>query len=308
MLGGVRLRTALLVALPAVAAIAACGQSDDLTLESHTDVAGFTVTVEELGAEPRQELRLTAAPGTTQQVTMRQDVETDVDVGGVSESSRSPTTEFDITYTVSESDQDRIVVDGRYGDTRVLETPGADPLAVEAVRDSLTAFDGASFTTAFTDRGSVISIEYSGISLPGEFGAFLDQMLDSLADSAESLSMPFPVDAIGVGGVWRIESSAVLAGLPMELTSRIELLELTADRAVGAIDMDMSFVEGPTDILGTTVDIIGGDFTGNGSIEWDLAGGVTPYLETTMLGTSILEAQGQRITQDLRQHILVTPR
>ena len=157
-----------------------------------------------------------------------------------------------------------------------------------------------------------MSIEFDGLDLDGSFddafGAMLDQMVDSLTEGAESLSMPFPVEAVGVGARWRVESSSELGGLPFEQTSTIEITELDADRLIGTIDQELRFVEGEADVFGLTVNVIGGQFTGGGSIEWDLTGAVLPYLDITTAGTAILEAQGDRLTQDQRTHIVTSPR
>ncbi len=307
-----RISRFLITLAAAAVTVAACSSSDELTLEPVTDEAGFTVTVEELGAEPRQELRIASEVGATQEVTQTQDIGMDIEAGGQSQTMQNPTTEIDMTYTVTRVDGDQIEVDGTYDDVRVLETSGADAATVDATREAMAAFTGAAFTGTYTDRGSIVSIEFDGLDLDGSFddafGAMLDQMVDSLTEGAESLSMPFPVEAVGVGARWRVESSSELGGLPFEQTSIIEITELDADRLVGTIDQELRFVEGEADVFGLTVDVIGGQFTGGGSIEWDLTGAVLPYLDITTTGTAILEAQGNRLTQDQRTHIVTAPR
>lgn len=303
----------VLIALAAAAvAVAACSSSDELTLEPVTDEAGFTVTVEELGAEPRQVLRIASEIGATQEMTQIQDIGMDIEAGGQSQTVQNPTTEIDMTYTVTGLDGDQIEVEGTYDDVRVLETAGADAATVDATRQAMSSFAGATFLGTYTDRGSIVSIEFDGLDLDGSvdgvFGAMLDQMIDSLAEGAESLSMPFPVEAVGVGARWRVESSSELGGLPFEQTSIIEITELDADRLVGTIDQELRFLEGEADVFGQPVDVVGGEFTGGGSIEWDLTGAVLPYLDITSVGTAIFEAQGNRLTQDQRSHIVTTPR
>jgi hypothetical protein len=308
----VRIRSIFLALAPAAIVVAACSSSDELTLEPVTDEAGFTVTVEELGDEPRRQLRIMSEVGATQQVTQTQDIGIDLDAGGMSQSVQNPTTEIDITYDVTGVDGDRIEVKGTYDDVRVLETDGSDPTTVQATRDAMRTFAGATFLGTYTDRGSVVDIEFDGLdldgALDGALGPMLDQLLASFSDSAESLSTPFPVEAIGVGGRWRVESAAELGGLPFEQTSIIEITGLDADRLVGTIDQELRFVEGEAEVFGLTVDVVGGEFSGGGTIEWDLGRSVLPYMDTTMIGTAIFEAQGNRVTQDQRQHIVVAPR
>lgn len=307
-----RISRVLLALVPAALVVGACSGSDELTLEPVTDEAGFTVTVEDIGAEPRQVLRIASEVGTTQAVTQTQDIGMDIEAAGQSQSMQNPTTEIDITYVVSGVDGDRIEVEGTYDEVRVLETAGADAATVAATRETMAAFDGASFLGTYTDRGSVIGIEFSGLDAGGAlgepFGAMFDQLIDSLSESAESLSVPFPVEAVGVGARWTVESSAELGGLPFEQTSTVEITELDGDRVVGTLEQELRFVEGEAEVFGVTVDVIGGEFTGGGPIEWDLARAVLPYMDSTMVGTAILEAQGNRISQDQRTHIVTTPR
>ena len=307
-----RISRVLIALVAAALTVAACSGSDELTLEPVTDEAGFTVTVEDIGSEPRQVLRIASEVGATKTVTQIQDIGMDIEAAGQSQSMQNPTTEIDITYTVVGGDGDRIEVEGTYDEVRVLETDGADAATVATTRETMTAFEGASFLGTYTDRGSVIGIEFDGLDLGGvggePFGAMLDQLIDSLSESAESLSVPFPVEAVGVGARWTVESAAELGGLPFEQTSTVEITELDGDRVVGTIDQVLRFVEGEADVFGVTVDVLGGEFTGGGSIEWDLGASVLPYLDSTMVGTAILEAQGNRITQDQRTHIVTAPR
>lgn len=307
-----RISRVLLALVPAALVVAACSASDELTLEPVTDEAGFTVTVEDIGAEPRQVLRIVSEVGASQAVTQVQDIGMDIEAAGQSQSMQNPTTEIDITYVVTGVDGDRIEVEGTYDEVRVLETAGADAATVAATRETMAAFDGASFRGTYTDRGSVIGIEFAGLDAGGAlgepFGAMFDQLIDGLSESAESLSVPFPVEAVGVGARWTVESSAELGGLPFEQTSTVVITELDGDRVVGTLDQELRFVEGEAEVFGVTVDVIGGEFTGGGPIEWDLKESVLPYMDSTMVGTAILEAQGNRITQDQRTHIVTTPR
>lgn len=327
-----RWRTLLVLALTA-SLIAACGDDDDdtdvgaastTTTEDTTTTAesttttepsgdeegstGYTVTVEDPGAEPRRQLRLQAEVGDVDQITQRQEVTIEVRAGGQTQSAPSPVMELDVAYAVEDVTEDTITVAGSYEDVRVLDTPGTDPAANVQIAELLEGFRSATARTTYTTSGAVRSAEIEGLDLEGEGGAMAEQLAGSLIESVESLSMPFPDEAIGAGARWRIETEADIAGLPVEISTVIELIELTDERAAGIVSQELRFVPGDVEVLGTPATVVSGELSGGGPIEWDLAGGVVPRSDITTSGTSVLEVQGNQIEQSQTQRVTLSSR
>ncbi len=327
-----RWRTLLVLALT-TSLVAACGNDDDgdvaatsttttqdtttTTAESTTttepsdedgEAAGYTVTVEDTGAEPRRELRLQAEVGDVDRITQRQEVTIEIRAGGQTQAAPSPVTELDVAYVVEDVTDDEITIAGSYEDVRVLETPGTDPAANAQVAELLEGFRSATARTTYTTSGAVRSAEIEGLDLAGSGGAMAEQLADSLIESVESLSMPFPDEAVGVGARWRIETEAEIAGLPVEISTLIELTELTDDRAGGTVTQELRFVPGDVEVFGTPATVISGELSGGGPIEWNLAGGVVPRSDITTSGTTVLEVQGNQIEQSQTQRITISTR
>ena len=220
----------------------------------------------------------------------------------------SPINEFDLTYTVEAVGDDQFTAAGTYDDVRVLDTPGVDPAVVDEVRSLVQAFLDAEARTTFTTRGGVLEAELDGLELSGPAGAFAEQMADGFLDSAQSLSLPFPAEAIGPGARWRVDTATEVAGLPVEITTVVQLAELTEERAAGTMEQTMRFVPGDVQVMGVPATVISGELSGGGPIEWDLVGGIVPRSDVTISGTAVMEVNGVRIEQRQQQRVTSTAR
>jgi hypothetical protein len=324
-----RLRALLLAAALVVGGVA-CGDDDDDTATATTTTAEetttsttaepttteapqqqeapYVVTVEDPGEEPRVQLRLDVDPGDTDQVTLRQEMTIEIEAGGQAQSAPSPVNEFDVTYTIDEVDGDRFTATGVYDDVRVLDTPGVDPAVADEVRSMMEGFRSARALTTFTSQGGIVEARLDGLEIPGAAGAFAEQMAGSFTDSAESMSLPFPDEAVGPGARWRVDTETEIAGMPVEITTVVQLAELGEDRAAGTMDQTLRFVPGDVQIMGVAATVISGELSGGGPIEWDLVGGVVPRSDVTIAGTAVMEANGTRIEQRQQQRITYTAR
>lgn len=320
------LRTLSALALTA-SLLAACSDGSDTAAEDTTTTAevpttettGSTtsttepsgapmVTLEDPGQEPRRQLRLDLQVGATDQVTQRQEVSIEIRIDGQTQAAPSPTTELDLGYEVTSVDGDVIETVGRYEDVRVADDAGADPSAVAQITELLEGFRTAQARATFDTHGAVLSSEIEGLDLSGAGGAVAEQFATSLADVAESLSMPFPEEPIGAGARWRVESEAEIAGIQVAITTTVQLAELTGERAAGTVRQEIRFVPGQVEVFGTPATVVSGDLQGTGTVEWDLVDGIVPRSDITTEGTSVIEAGGTRVEQEQRQRIVVTAR
>lgn len=315
------LRKLLALALTA-SLLAACSDDDgDTATEDTTTTAAETtttettessgtptVTVEDPGQEPRRELRLDLQVGDTDQVTQRQEVSIEVQVADQTQAAPSPTTELDLGYEVTSVDGDVIETVGRFEDVRVADEAGADPSAVAQITELLEGFRTARAHATVDPQGAVLSSEIEGLDLGGAGGAVAEQFATSLADVAESLSMPFPEEPIGAGARWRVESEAEIAGIRVAVTTTMQLDELTDERAAGTVQQAIRFIPGDVEVFGTPATVISGDLKAAGTVEWDLVAGIVPRSDITTEGTSVIEAAGTQLQQTQRQRIVVTAR
>lgn len=315
----------------AVSVLAGCGDDDTAAVDTTTTTAevtpteatedeesttttaaeeidGPTVTLEDPGQEPRRELRLDLAAGDTDQVTQRQEVSVEVTVDGQTQTAPSPTTELDLAYEVTSVEDDVIETRGTYQDVRIVDPAGSDPSTVSQIEELLGGFLDAEALATFTTQGAVVSSTIEGLDLEGGAGQMTQQLAASLADVAESLSMPFPEEAIGTGARWVVETETEIAGIRVAITTTVHLDELTDERAAGTVEQDIRFLPGEVEIFGTAATVVSGDLQGSGTVEWDLVDGIVPRSDITTSGLSVIEAQGATIEQDQRQRIVVTAR
>jgi len=279
------------------------------TTSEPASTAPVRVVVEDRGQEPRRALRLGVGEGDEDPVTQRQELSLRVDVGGEVQDSPSPVTEIDLTWRVGGADDERLEVQGTYDAVRILETPGVDPATMEATRQSLQGFEGATVQASYTRHGAALAASFDELELPeGPAGEVAGQLLSGLTDTIESLSVPFPDEAVGVGARWRVDAEVVVAGLPMEVTTTVRLDELTADRATGTLDQVVRYVPGDVEAFGAPATVIGGEVTGSGPIVWDLAGGLLPRSDVRASGWVAFEVQGVRVEQQQTQRITVSAR
>lgn len=312
-----------------VLSAAACGDSDEAatttstsstTTTEHTTSTtdastttepaepAYVVTLEDPGQEPRRELRLQVEAGDTDQVTQRQEITIEIEAGGQVQSAPSPPTEIDLTYTIEEVDGEGISAVGTYDDVRVLEGPDADPALAAQLREMLDGFRNATARTTYTPQGAVLEARLDGLELGGAAGPAVEQLAASFTDGAEALSTPFPDEAVGTGARWRIDTETEIAGLPVAITTVVQLTELTDDRAAGTVDQAVRFIPGDVDVLGMPATVVSGELTGGGPIEWDLAGGIVPRSDITTSGTTIIEANGVEVRQRQQQRIIFSDR
>lgn len=319
-------RSFLLVAALAVAAVG-CGDDDDAatdaTTTSTTEVAettttseastttttepasgdAFTLTVEDPGAEPRQELRLQLEEGDEDRVIQRQELTLRMDVGGQVEDATSPTTELDLVWRVDVVDGDQLTVSGTYDAIRVLPTPGVADAVVDQTRQVMATFEDATARTTYTRLGAILDADLDLDMADDPTGGMLEQFSTSLTDTIESLSVPFPEEAVGAGARWRVDTELVLAGLPVQVTTTVQLDEVDGEHAAGTIEQTITFVPGEVETFGVPAEIISGELTGSGPVSWDLAAGLVPRSDITTSGTVVFDVDGIRVEQQQSQRL-----
>jgi len=285
--------------------------ADDSTTSTTSAPAegpSYELVLEDPGQEPRQELRLDVTAGASDAVTQRQETHIEVRSGQDVQSSPSPVTELDLTYTVDELTDRGISASATYDDVRVVDAPGTDPAVVEQVRQVLDAFRSATAHTVHSRRGAILEARIVGLQVSGPAGAVVEQLATSLTDAVESLSVPFPEEAVGAGARWRVETETEIAGLPVAATSVVQLDQVTDDRAVGTLQQTMRFVPGDVEVLGVPATVVRGDLTGGGPIEWRRRGGLVPRSDLTTAGTTVLRVRGVELEQRQQQRITITSR
>ena len=330
-------RAPLAVALAAALAVAsACGDDDDTaeadgttTTEAAVETTSSTAAEEEReegeapapvgdiavelldpGAEPRQELRLGVEQGTEQTYVLHQEQEISIDAGGQTQATATAT-EQEVTYAVDEVGDGVIVAKTTYGAGRVLDDPPVDAQTRQVLEQLYAAFEGAEGSATFDERGTIVELEVPSIEVDEpQLQLFLDTLVDGLEAQGTQLAVPFPEEAVGVGGRWRVSASFELAGLPFEVATEVVLTAVGDGSAEGDITQTLSIPPGPVEVQGTQAEVVSGEVAGGGTVRWDLS---TPLasVDQEVTGDIVLRigqgASATEVRQTLRQRYAISP-
>jgi hypothetical protein len=189
--------------------------------------ASPAVTLASPGAEPRIRLRYKPAAGFKETLTMS----TTMSLNMVMEGMAMPqmdmpvmkmTADVGVTGVAANGD---ITYDVAFTGMTAEAQPGMDPTMVamaQGTADNIKALKGS---VTLTDRGINKS---STINVDQIADPTLKQLLSSMSSSLESMSIPFPDEAIGVGGKWEVRQAIKNAGAQMFQRIECEVVSVDA--------------------------------------------------------------------------------
>ncbi len=195
------------------------------------------VTVVNAGTSPRQTLRYKLAAGSSEAVTMRQQMRMTMDMGGMAMPAQAlPATV--ITTQVAVSD---VAADGSASVTQEfvkvdLDAEGADPMLVNAMRPQLTAMQGVTMRYTISPTGQVSQLDF-GAGAPEVL-----QAVQALA-SSDQLSVAFPTEAVGVGARWTAARAVTQSGLTVTQDVEYLVKSISPDSVV----LEMSITQSAKD-------------------------------------------------------------
>ncbi|MDP8986829.1 MAG: hypothetical protein M3N11_00545, partial [Actinomycetota bacterium] len=202
------------------------------------DVEGASITLESPGAVPRQVLRFQVQEGDTSEATMTMAMSTTVEADGQAlPGSAIPPVQITIRSEVVDvaDDSDTITTRFSYADANVVDDGTVDPQAAEAMREGLSVLHELSGTATINSRGEPVSSEFD---VPDDLDPTSRQMLEQVSHQVETLTVPLPEEEVGVGAIWRADTSSSLGGIDTVLRLTYELKELEATRYVLAVSYE----------------------------------------------------------------------
>jgi hypothetical protein len=244
------------------------------------EVVDELVLVLDHGAEPRREIRVAPEIGTVERVTTRVDAAQSMEYAWGWEDVPVPVFELDRSVTVTSVDGGRITLQQVPYAYRIVDARGLDPAILgeyDRVFDLLLEL--TSTTVVLDHRGQVLEQTMVGEAAEYDLPSF-----EGLATTSSEISVPLPLDAVGLGARWRVETDSVVSGMRMIGVTDLELVELDDDRAVAryqqAVTLPRSFIEGSFD----RDEVLGGELRSTGTISWRTAGTV-PLVDQDTSGT-----------------------
>lgn len=263
----------LLIATLAVACLA--------PLSAEIAVAGSAparVKLLSAGEGPREPLRLTPTAGDVVTGSMR--FSFGLEQSGAVSTQIDQTMQMDYSTTVLD-----VATDGtfritfRYVDFSLLDS-SAPRAQREVTEEALSSFAGLSGEYAMTPLGAVTDAEFD---IPADVDPVVAQLVNQLSEQLDSLAVPFPTEAVGVGARWRIATNLDLGGINARQVYTYELTARTGDVVELKISHTQTGKRGPVELPGvpSSVDVSLTHFRarGVGSATVDLTG-VLPTANT----------------------------
>ena len=268
------------------------------------------VTLIEAGSEPRRPLRLTPAKGDTQTMTMTMTMKMAMVVGGFTPpAQRLPpmqtTMEVAVTDVSPEGD-----VSYTYTMTKAEALPadGVPDTIVEMLAARLGSMEGIKGTGRSTSRGFTQEAE---IEVPETVDAQTRPLLESMKQSLDQFSAPYPEEPVGLGASWEVEIPVKQGGIEAVTIATYTLEKLSSEGCTLAVTMKQT--AGPQDIdnpqlpPGTTMHLDDMQSGGSGSLQI-LFGRIMPAASTMTLASAMettLEVGGQKQGMTMKTDIQV---
>lgn len=238
----------LLIALPA-----SCKSSD----APPASISPPDLQLVSAGSEPRRTLRYRPAVGTQQKIEVAVDVELEAgDMGGP-----MPTLVFAMTVSVEAllptgDMRVRAVVD----DAHAREREGSTVPAV-AVTSSVGVLQGLALEAQLSPIGrlSGANVDVTSKQLPAD----VEAQVSSLVASFESTMMPLPVEAVGIGAVWRNSRALTTNGMSLTAVNTVTLTGATDTSITFGLDTNVHGNDQTVSQAGISIEVK--DLVGSGS-------------------------------------------
>lgn len=177
--------------------------------------------------EGRRELRLRpkAATAETLVMTMKMGMEM-ITNGEESPKMPIPPIEFTASTTVDEIDAaGDIRCSMEFTEAKTLKMEGVNEQMVAMMDQSIAIIKGVKASIVYSDRGVIRSWTFKG----ADENPTLKQLLESMTQSTQQMSMPLPKEAVGVGAKWEAVAEPEWGGFKQTVTSTYTLVAMTAE-------------------------------------------------------------------------------
>lgn len=197
------------------------------------------VTLREAGSEPRRLLRLTPAKGDTQTMVMTMTMEMAMVVAGFS----PPPQKLPPMQTTMELEVTDVSTDGDVAYTftttkaEVLPAEGVPEAMVSMLETRLGSMEGMAGKGLMTSQGFTKEAE---IEIPENADAQVRQLLESMKQSLDQFSTPYPEEPVGVGASWTVEIPTEQGGISSVITATYTLTKMSDEGCTLGVEMEQT--------------------------------------------------------------------
>ncbi|MCC6998113.1 MAG: hypothetical protein IT370_26095 [Deltaproteobacteria bacterium] len=217
---------------------AGAGARKDVPAPAGASAAGaIELTLLEAGAEPRQRLEYQLSAGVKQSFELRMKMNMGMEMSGT----KMPIPEIPAFIMVMDLEVSTVSPAGEATWSAKINKAemeaGGDPSMARAMGSSLDGLKGMSYRGKLARNGRMSGLE---IDLPGTLPPQLSQMVDSMKQQMQQMTMPFPDEAVGVGARWKVAQKVALTGFAIDSTIENKLVAREGSRAVIEVKMSQS--------------------------------------------------------------------
>jgi len=200
------------------------------------------ITLLDPGAEAgRRELRFKLTEGATDTMVMSMKMGMEMTMNEQAmPKTELPTMTFTVTMKVEKIDEsgDATCV-LEFTDAAIADEEGVIPAVRDGMQDAAAKVKGMGAEVVISDRGITRSSKTRGDAKDPQVA----QLMESMNQSMQQMSCPFPKEAVGVGAKWQVVTTPNLGGFTQTLTATYTLTSLTEDGAKFDAVMEQSAKE-----------------------------------------------------------------
>ena len=267
-----------------------------------------TPTVELLapGRAPQESLRLAPPAGATQRSTMT--VDFSVQQSGVSSANVNPppvraTVETGLQGTTPDGNLQAAF---SYPAFDVLRGGDASASQRRRMKQAFTGLTGLSGQLTLTPQGVLVD---SSLNVPPDLDQSVSNLVTQLGDQLRSLSIPFPTEAVGVGGRWRATTELTLNGVKARQVYEYTLRKRAGGKLVigvtGTQTAGRQTVELPTGQAGAKLEVRKFKTTFRGENTVELANLLPTAGQIRSAGDQTFRIQAGSKSGTLSQHLTI---
>ena len=247
------------------------------------------VTLLEAGSEPRQVLRVTPTKGAVQTTTMTMTMEMAMVVTGFA----PPPQKLPPMRTTMAVEVDDVSPEGDISYTftmekaEVLPADGVPANVVEMLETRLVSMEGLKGTGRATSRGVTQEAE---IEIPEDVDAQTRPLLESMKQSLDQFSAPYPEEPVGLGASWEVEIPMKHGGIESVTVATYTLERVTDGGCTLAVTMRQAAepqdIDNPQLPAGTTMRVDDLQASGSGTLTITF-GHIMPASSTMKLASAL---------------------
>lgn len=218
------------------------GSADTAPAPTLVESPEVQITLVDPGAEPRQVLRYSVPAGTTQPLRMVMDMKMGMTMGGA--------TMMDMVMPPVVMTMDMAVPElGPAGELHILseltavevqDSADATPGLAGSLQASMSGLVGMTTDSWLTPQGVTTA---ASVALPPGAMPEVQAQAAGMQQNLGSQSLPFPAEAVGIGGVWEVRSRTSNNGLVVDEVKRVTLAEQSGNLVVLDIDIAQTLAD-----------------------------------------------------------------